>query len=55
MIERKVSDKTTISVTTDDFLNGWEAGYLRFVTEQQGKPITKQINNVHNPSLYNAG
>jgi hypothetical protein len=64
MLEQLQIRSTTIQVSDDNFANGYQAGYLRFTLDFRGKPLTdaevysflaKQILDIYNPSLANAG
>ncbi len=56
--------ETRVSVQNDQFAQGMQAGYMLFLTEQQGKPlsdaqiyelIAQSIYHVRTTTTYNAG
>ena len=64
MIEQQHIGTATITVENDDFVNGCQAGYLRFEVDHKGNPIPEEeiyaciasnIYNTLNTSNYNAG
>lgn len=59
-----VIGETTIQTSNQDFINGYQNGYLKFVETYQGKLLSDRhiydflvtnITSVQNPSFYNAG